>query len=128
MPVITQDIPFFSHRRTAQTVTPAPALTLVDVTYETGTFVQLTFDRAIDISATDVLVITVDDGDNGFRYRGTGTAEQPAPATVYVILDGLEELPLEGVHLNATNANGIVAADDATAWAGVSELELPFPP
>jgi hypothetical protein len=31
-----------------------------------------------------------------------------------------------GTELTATNATGIVAADDGGTWAGVSELGLPF--
>jgi hypothetical protein len=45
---------------------------------------------------------------------------------VELVLVGVEELPFTGVHMTATSANGIVAAGDGVAWAGVAELELPF--
>lgn len=107
--------------------TTSAGLTLVAATYEPSSFVSLTFDRAVDIADINVAAITVDDGMSGFRFIGTGTAELTSPTTVYVILDGLEELPFEGIHLNVTNANGIVASESTEVWGGCEDLELPFP-
>jgi hypothetical protein len=49
------------------------------------------------------------------------------PQTVELILVATEPATGSGVHLTATEGNGIVAVDGGEPWAGVSELGLPFP-
>ena len=55
------------------------------------------------------------------------TAELVNPTTVRVALNAIGGAMTPGVHLTAGAANGIVAADDGGAWAGVVELALPWP-
>ena len=61
------------------------------------------------------------------RYVGGGPVEQVGPASVLVPLDEDGEFVGTGVRLTVTAGNGIVAVDDGAAWAGVTDVELPFP-
>jgi hypothetical protein len=105
---------------------PVAPPVLVSATYNETISVTLTFDRAVSMAGLDPAAITIDDGTTGFRYGGT-EANQSAANSVEILLNGLEEQPFTGVHLTATDANGIVAVEDDVAWAGVTELALPFP-
>jgi hypothetical protein len=106
---------------------PPTALVLLSVAYEPTAALTLTFNRAIDIDAIDGSAIVVDDGVYGFRFAGAGGATLVSPTAVELLLVGVEELPFTGVHLTAALANGIVASGDEVAWAGVTDVELPFP-
>jgi hypothetical protein len=116
-------------RRQGVPSSPAPAgLTLVAATYDPDTSVDLTFDRPIDVGAFDGAAVVVEDGEIvGAKYDGQGGATLLNPTTVRISL--LEVGPPDGppVTLSASAANGIVAADDGGAWAGVTGLVLPFP-
>jgi hypothetical protein len=104
----------------------ATALTLVAATYDPGTSVTLTFDRAISAAALDASQISVyDAAGTGWYYNGTG-AGAVAGNSVTVTL--LENESAEGpTRVSATALTGIVAVDDGGTWAGVTDLELPFP-
>jgi hypothetical protein len=103
-------------------------LTLVSAAYEPGTLIELSFDRAIDIAGLDGSVIVIDDGSiSGFRYAATLVATLIGPAVVRIELDGIEEFAGPDVRMTAGAANGIVAVGDGAAWAGVSNVVLPFP-
>jgi hypothetical protein len=108
---------------------PAPvALTLVAATYESGTAVVLTFDRAVDVAAFVGAAITFDDAlDTGLVYDGQGGATLVDPLTVRVLLQSVGGSSGSVDVLNATASSGIVAVDDGGTWAGVIDLELPFP-
>ena len=108
--------------------TPPPAaLTLVSAVYVESQWAELTFDRAVDISAILVQQIQVDDGPiSGIIWRGTGTATLLDPVTVRVPVTEFDAGTSPQTVLNASGTNGIVAADDAQAWAGVTALPLPF--
>src|SRR4051812_46698183 len=120
-------------RRRPVRVPPAPpgpvALTLVSATYVAGMSIELTFDRAIDIDALVGSQITVDDSAPlNIRFVATGAASLAGPAAVLIELEeGESWFGGSGIHLNASAATGIVAADDGGAWAGVTNLALPFP-
>ncbi len=109
---------------------PGPvALMLVAAEYEESVWVRLTFDRPIDISAMNGSAITVDDGPlSGTLWVGL---ESPGtligPATVQIELEPYDPSTSAATVLNATAATGIVAEDDGGAWAGVTDVELPFP-
>ena len=91
------------------TTLPTPPLTLVAAVYEVGSHVELTFDRAVDASAMDAASVIVNDGDvANFVYGGVDASQTDGPRVVRVSL------------------NGIVAAGDGAAWAGVTALALPF--
>ena len=92
-----------------------------------GPAVTLTFDRAVDVSAFSGGDVLVDDATfNGMRYTGE-VAEDDGPGVVRVLLTDVGDDLGAGVTLTATAATGIVAAGDGAAWAGVTDLELPFP-
>ena len=67
-----------------------------------------------------------DDQDSAWRLGGQGGATLVNPTTVQVPLDRIGDSSESGVHLFVSAGNGIVAASDGAAWAGVSDLELPF--
>jgi hypothetical protein len=99
---------------------------LVAAAYDPGATVTLTFDRPVDVAAMDVAAVAVDDGPvMGFRYVGFGTPTMLDPRTVNVTLTGVEDFPGPGVTLSVAAGNGIVAAGGG-AWAGVSDVALPF--
>jgi hypothetical protein len=100
----------------------------VAAAYDPGTSIELTFGRAIDIAGLDGSVIVIDDGSiSGFRYAATLAATLLGPAVVRIELDGIEEFAGPDVRLTAGAANGIVAVGDGAMWAGVTNVELPFP-
>ena len=109
--------------------TPPPAaLTLVSAMYAEGQWVDLTFDRAVDIDAIVVTEIIVDDAaTSGSQWRGTGTATLVDPVTVRVPVSEWSVAVGTGTDLIASAATGIVAVDDGGTWAGVTMLALPFP-
>ncbi len=115
-------------RRPPRTRPPA-ALTLVSAVYEEATWVRLTFDRPIDISAMNGSAITVDDGPlSGTLWVGlevSGTLI--GPATVQIELEPYDPSSSAQTLLNGAAGNGIVAVGDAAGWPGVSDVELPFP-
>ena len=110
---------------------PAPPLTLAaaDLEFDGGgdRVLRLTFDRAIDVADLDGSQITVEDtAETGFIFAGTVAVALPTPQSVVVGLTptGSAEGPTD---VTATASTGIVAADDGGTWAGVTDLELPFP-
>ena len=120
------------HGRKRRSVEPTqtPPLMLVSATYShfEPAYIVLAFDRAIDIAALDGSAIGVVDGTiNSLEYDGTGGASLLNATTVKIFLTELGITPATVTVLNATAINGIVATDDAGAWAGASELNLPFP-
>src|SRR4051812_40580631 len=125
--------PKFRRRRSPakRTQTPAPppaALTLVAAEYESGDWVRLTFDRAIDIAAIDgSQVIVEDDDETGSRFDGSAGASLIAPATVQLSLNRIGTASESGTHLLASESTGIVAVGDGGTWVGVEDLGLPFP-
>ena len=125
---ITARPPRHRRRREVATSPPPPAaLTLVSAGYAEGQWVEMTFDRAIDISAIEVTAISVDDGlVYGMILRGTGSATLTNPTTVRVPVSELAPSGSVSITLTASAATGIVAEDDGGTWAGVSELPLPF--
>jgi hypothetical protein len=103
------------------------ALVLLAASYDVGTSVRLTFNRAIDIAAIDVSQIVVEDNnDLGFEFGGTGVATLDGAMTVVVMLMNIGDVSGAGNTLTVGAGNGIVASDDGGPWAGVMELALPF--
>ena len=102
-------------------------LVLTAAVYEPGTWIELSFDRPIDIGAIDGSAITIDDGDMAIRFIGVPGAVLTAPATVRIEVTGFDDWFIPGVTMTATGGNGIVAAGDSAAWSGVTDLPLPFP-
>jgi hypothetical protein len=127
--------PFRKSRRLAKrkppSAPPTPvALTLVSAEFIAidGTFLRMTFDRAIDIAAMDGSAVVVDDTVNlGQRFVATGAATLESPTTVHVVLVEDGDATGTGTTLTAAADNGIVAVDDGGTWAGVTDLVLPYP-
>lgn len=120
--IIVPPLPFLRRRKSAPTL-----LTLVSASYSSGAWVRLTFDRNVNIAGIHVAAITVNDDPSDEAYVGSGAATLFAPQTVQVPLVILHGSSGPGTELTATNATGIVAADDGGTWAGVTSLSLPFP-
>ncbi len=116
-------------KRPAQFSPPPAALVLVAATYAESTWVQLTFDRPIDVAGLIGSAITVDDGDlTATRWEATGpSVTMIDPATVRIELVEFDPFAGVGILLDATGGSGIVAVDDGGTWAGVSDVALPFP-
>jgi hypothetical protein len=117
-------------RRKRRTIQSPPALMLVQAIYPTdvsGT-IDLQFDRAINVDAFDGEQVIVKDGTIlGAICNCAGPAELQDAQTVRLYLVNLEDYLLPNQLLSATGASGIVAADDGAAWAGVTDVALPFP-
>ena len=114
-------------RGARKAVPPVGPLTLVAASYEPGAYVELTFDRAIDIAGLEASAVVVSDGDvMGFVYAGTAESFLMGPTVLRVMLVGIEEGAEPGITMTAGAASGIVASGDGAAWAGVMDLELPF--
>jgi hypothetical protein len=115
-------------RKGAADASPAPgALTLVAAVYD-GSLqtVTLTFSRAVDVSAFEPSQVNVIDGPNAWLLQATEILMSD-DVTGTVSLTQVDTAEGEQVLLDATAANGIVAAGDGAAWDGVANLELPFP-
>ena len=109
--------------------TPAPpaAPVLVSVSYVAATSILLQFDRAIHVGGLSPSAFAVHDGgDNQAWYRGASGGLIDA-TTLSMDLSEQDPWDTPGVTLTVTAGNGITAADTGTAWAGVSDLLLPFP-
>ena len=116
-------------RRAATPATPPAALTLLEAAFdEVAQTLRLTFDRAIDVVGLAAGQLVVSDGSmTGTPYEGAGPGTLDGPAAVVIALLELGPTEDPGTLLTATASTGIVAVDDGGAWAGVTDLPLPFP-
>jgi hypothetical protein len=126
-------LPPKSHRRRvrlkATAANPPPtALTLVEASFDTvdGVYLRLTFDRAIDASGLNGSAIQLGVNEFGYLYDATGPFEMYAPETINILMVQIGGYEGDDI-LNATSASGIVAVDDGGAWAGVTDITLPYP-
>ena len=88
----------------------------------------LAFDREVNFDAFDGAVVGVRDCvDTMVLYRATGGTSSLDATTIQCVLEIVEAAFGVGVVLDASPANGLVAADNGAAWAGAAGLELPFP-
>jgi hypothetical protein len=123
--------PLYPRKRKPRTPPPAkvaPVVTgpvLVSATFE-GNVLTLAFDRAIDAAGLVPEQLVILDGPSLVEWVGTIAFEQPTPQSIAVTMIENAEFTGEGVTLNASGGAGIVSTDDATPWAGVTGLELPF--
>jgi hypothetical protein len=106
---------------------PAP-LVFVSGIVDPGAYgVYLSFDRDIDIAGVDVTQFTLGLAADGVMLVGAGTATLNGFDSIHVPMvvaggyGGSVDL------VSATAANGIVAAGDGGAWAGCSNVQLPYP-
>jgi hypothetical protein len=114
-------------RRGAQ----APVATgpvLLAASYAPGDLIlSLTFDRAVDVSAIVPGQLIVVDGEQDIEWGGTAEAWQDSPESLSMIMIENGEYTGEGTKLTVTSSSGIVAAEGGAAFAGVSDVELPYP-
>jgi hypothetical protein len=131
--LLARPIKFRKPRRTVKASAGAPApvgpLVLVSAAYdEVGFVLTLGFDRAVSLAGLDGSAIVVNDAaETGALWDATGGATLLDPVTAELQLVAVGGASGAGITLNASAANGIVAVGDAAAWAGVTDLQLPFP-
>src|SRR5215203_5794448 len=103
-------------------------LLLVAATYDLGeAYLTLVFSRAVAIGVFMGSQIELQDRPGEALFQAPGY-EQLGPETIRLSLDFVGACPAgASVLLSASATTGIVAADDATPWGGVSDVELPFP-
>jgi hypothetical protein len=89
--------------------------------------IDLVFDRAISIEGLDGTQIIVKDGLISGMINNVAFGELRDAQTVRLFLQGLEDYSLPNQLLDATGDNGIASVDTGDAWAGASELGLPWP-
>ena len=105
-----------------------PVLVAAEFDVEFTGLVRLTFDRAIDISAIAGGQILVDDPvTTTTLYNCSASATLVSPEIVQMEVVAQEVSSGSVVSLTASPSNGIKSAGDGSAWAGVIDLELPFP-
>ena len=114
-------------RKRKQTIiTSAPALVLISATYAPEQYVELTFDRAINVDGVQPTQFVIQDDEfSGWLAVGWDWKQQ-SPTTVRIKLDRADTATESGVHMTVSAGNGIVAVDDGGVWSGVTDLELPF--
>ena len=113
-------------KRKSQQVAPRAPLVLVAAEYDSGTLVDLTFDRAIDVSGFIPGAFFVFDGPAGTKYVGDGPPTVMSPTRIMVPLMEVEPTGGAQVVLTIYTENGVVAADGGT-YPGVGGLSLPYP-
>ena len=106
---------------------PGLPLELVAAVYDSGTLVDLTFDRAIDVSGFIPGAFFVFDGPGGTLYIGDGPPTVMSPTRILVPLMEVEPTSGAQVLLTIYTENGIVAVDDGGTYPGVAALTLPYP-
>ena len=129
MPTIIPRIPFIRRRKPGAATQAATAPTLVAAAFgvDDGAFVTLTFDRAVAVDGFDSASVSVEQQVLESVYVAS-SAVLLDPVTVKVELFADAPCPAgPDVLLTAGADNGIVAAEGGEPWAGVSDVELPFP-
>jgi hypothetical protein len=110
----------------ATPLTGAPILTAAE--YLTSTWVRLTFDRPVS-STTPIPgdELFVNDGpETGSIWVGASITAL-SPMQIEVSLTEYDASAGTTTTLSASGSTEIVSAYDATPWAGVTNVELPFP-
>jgi hypothetical protein len=114
-------------RTPRRTVGPMPVLVSGLYDFAAGSL-TLAFDRAINIAGLAGGQITVNDPViAGARFEATAGATLLGPTTIRLLLADVAGASGNDVTLSATPTNSVVAVDNGAAWAGVTDLELPFP-
>ena len=101
---------------------------LIAATWETDSFVLLTFNRDVELSeSADPSQLRVDDqSGTGWAFVGTEST-LAGPQQVHVEITHSGSAVGTGVKLTVGEGFGVLAAEGGAAWAGVSDLALPFP-
>ena len=127
MPVI---IPMLRRRRGQSRTEPSVPLpagpVLVGVEYLVSSYVRLTFDRDIDVSGIVPAKVRVNDAELGDLMEGSSPVMLLTPQRVEINLLYLSAATGPGLTLTVGPGNGIVALEDGAAWAGVTNVAIPF--
>jgi hypothetical protein len=103
-------------------------LVLTGASYNSsGLYIVLQFDRAVNSAGLNGTQIRVDDQPDGSWYLATGTVIVVGPNSIRVLLTLGGSTSGSADLLNAGAGNGIVAANDGGAWAGVTNFALSVP-
>ena len=133
MPTPTPFIPAkrrVRRKRRPQNVAPTPPLPgapiLVAAEYlAPGTWLRLTFDRPVSGPLVGEAIFVDDGPETGLIW--VATSETPVgPTTLELTLSQVGTSGGAATTLTAGGETGIVSAFDDTAWAGVTEVPLPF--
>jgi hypothetical protein len=126
MLIINDLPPRFAKKKPRPKPVPPAGPVLVAAAYETGAYVDLTFDRPIGVAGFEPGVFSVHDAVADALFLGDGGNALLSPTTLRVTLgfDGIAGG--DAITLSVGPDNGIVAVDDGTVWTGVSDLALPF--
>ena len=120
-------IPFRGRRRRRGAPAPAAVVLVAAYYFESGPHVNVSFDRAIDAAGfVGTQFIVSDDAFTGDLMDGTGGVTVLSPTALQISLVRIGTAAGSGVRLTAIGGAGIVAVDDAGAWPGVADLELPY--
>jgi hypothetical protein len=132
MPIIVPLTTFVPRRKRRSAAPVATGPVLVAATYDVLTpSLTLTFDRQVQLSGPggtlNAETITVHDGVNGIEQLNTPDASGAGTVTLVVTLFPNAAWEGSGVTMTCGAGTGIASAEGGEAWAGVTELELPFP-
>jgi hypothetical protein len=125
--------PIIFRKRRARITQPDPAPVgtgpvLVAASFDVGTMlVSLTFDVPIDVTGLVMNEVVVFDGNLGVEWGGTAEFSQPTPQSLEMVMIEQGEYVGEGYKLSAVDGAGIKSLDGGVAWAGVTDVVLPFP-
>ena len=100
---------------------------LIAAEYLVGEWVRLTFDRPINAGPLTGDELFVDDGAQSETIWVGSTITVLGPDRIEVALLSYDGSGSTDTTLDASGTTGIVSAFDGTEWAGVSDVELPFP-
>ena len=115
-------------RNAAPAPPPVVGPVLVAAQWDVGaTLLTLTFDRAVNATGLQPDSVVVFDGSAVTEYRNNGDVGQPTPESAEILMAEFGEFTGSGQHMTAIAGNGIVSQSDGAAWAGVTNLFLPFP-
>src|SRR5688572_17081280 len=105
---------------------PGPILTQAEYIDTPTPTLRLVFDREIDLSSYNGNVVVVDVASRALSYLASGPQVQPTPEIVEFELVANGPYAGSGVRLTAPEMCLILDLL-SEPWAGVSNLELPFP-
>ena len=133
MAIINNTTPFRRKRIQSRKPSPTPPVappTLAAASFdpETGLYVQLQFDQAVDPSGVVGNQIMInDDQFSGREWVADGAITIVNPTTIRLGVSDAGGTEGPGLKLTAGAGNGIVSADSGEMWSGVTDLALPFP-
>ncbi|MGB7159139.1 MAG: hypothetical protein WBD40_13805 [Tepidisphaeraceae bacterium] len=125
--LIVPEKPFRRRRSGKRPMPPlAGAPVLIAAAYLAATWVRLTFDRPVSAGPIESDELFVDDRPAGIIWTWASITVL-APQRLQMALTEYDTSSGSVVTLSASATTGIVSAFDGAAWAGVTDVQLPFP-